>query len=109
MKKKAILSIVVDIILIGLIVAAVSVLLLSDNNDIVRNLLYMAIIVIIPTVFFITYNAFAGDKYDFDKIDPEEDELSEEAAENDIKDSIRYDNESEDKENIVDGEENKEK
>lgn len=78
MKKKAFLSIIIDIILIGIIVVAVYILLANNNKDIVQKLLYGLIIVVIPTGFYITYNAFAGQKYDFSKLPDDEAEEDEE-------------------------------
>ncbi len=68
MKKglKAVITVLVDVILIAVIVAAVYLMLFKAHNDTTKNILTVIIMLAIPVGFYMTYMVFAGDKYDYD-------------------------------------------
>lgn len=83
MKKglKAVITVLVDVILIAIIVVAVYLMLFKTHNNTTKNILTVIIVLAIPIGFYMTYMVFAGDKYDYD--DPalweDEDENSDES------------------------------
>ncbi len=76
MKKglKAVITVLVDVILIAVIVVAVYLMLFKAHNDTTKNILTVIIVLAIPVGFYMTYMVFAGDKYDYDDLALWEDE-----------------------------------
>ena len=83
MKKglKAVITVLVDVILIAIIVVAVYLMLFKTHNNTTKNILTVIIVLAIPIGFYMTYMVFAGDKYDYDDsaLCEDEDENSDES------------------------------
>lgn len=62
--RKAVITVLVDFALFALIVFSVYRLLFGDDGAGIRNLLTAGIVLAIPGMFYITYMALAGDKFD---------------------------------------------
>lgn len=79
MKKgqKALIAVCVDMVLLALIVVAVYMILFRGQEAWVGKLFSVLIVIAIPTGFYITYMAFAGDKFVFDEKDFEEEDPEE--------------------------------
>lgn len=83
--KKVLISIIIDFLLLGLVVAAVFFLVKGELDNRMRNILTWGIVLCIPAGFGITCWNVIGDKYD-DMRDPyleEEDKEEECEKEND--------------------------
>lgn len=65
--KKTLIVIVIDILLLVAIGFSVWKLVFFDTTGILKNVCLVAIVVLIPVIFFITYMNFAGDRFDFDE------------------------------------------
>lgn len=74
--KKAVITVLADFILLALIVFSVYRLLFGDDSAGRRNVFTACIVLAIPIMFYITYMAFAGDKFDYTPgmFDEDEDE-----------------------------------
>lgn len=62
--KKAVITVLVDFVLLALIVFSVYRLLFGHDSAGIRNLFTAFIVLAIPVMFYITYMALAGDKFD---------------------------------------------
>ncbi len=71
--KKRILTVLFDIVLVALVVAAVYFYLFGDVSSGIKKLLTAVIVISIPTIFVISFITFSGNKYDFE-IPEDEDE-----------------------------------
>lgn len=100
MKKgqKALIAVCVDMILLALIAVAVYMILSRGEEDWVRKLFSVVIVAAIPIGFYITYMAFAGDKFIFDEKEFEDDEDMEEDGE--IEEVAKNDGETKDTESL---------
>lgn len=80
--KKAVITVLADFVLLALIVFSVYRLLFGDDTSGRKNVFTACIVLAIPIMFFITYMAFAGDKFDYrpGMFDEDEDESEEEEA-----------------------------
>ena len=64
--KKALIVVLVDFALVALIVFSVYMMLKTDADTFLHNLFMILIVISIPTMFFVTYLSFSGDKYQYD-------------------------------------------
>ncbi|MGN0435660.1 MAG: hypothetical protein ACI4D8_03410 [Wujia sp.] len=91
--KKTLITIVIDLILVGLVVFAVIFLLKGNINQITRNILTWGIVVCIPVGFGITCWNILGDRYDnLKEPDTEEEQPEDEQPEDEQPESKLPDN-----------------
>lgn len=62
--KKAVITIIIDLVLVVLVVAAVILLIKGNASQIMKSILTWGIVVIIPIGFGITCWNIVGDRYD---------------------------------------------
>lgn len=88
--KKAVITVLADFVLLALIVFSVYRLLFGDDTAGRKNVFTACIVLAIPIMFFITYMAFAGDKFDYrpGMFDEDEDESEEESEEEEASDTV---------------------
>lgn len=62
--KKALLVVLIDIVLMGVIIFSVYKMLNTEVGSTAYNVFMALIVISIPVIFFSTYLTVAGDKYD---------------------------------------------
>lgn len=65
--KKALLAVLVDFVMLVLVVFSVYRLLFKPDTQIVKNVLTAVIVIAIPVMFYVTYMAAAGDKFEYNE------------------------------------------
>ncbi len=70
--KKAIFVVLLDLVLIGIIIFSVYMMLNTKVGSVGHNVFKVLIVVSIPVVFFATYLLVAGNKYDLNEADFED-------------------------------------
>ena len=110
MNKKKIVTIIIDIVLLAIIISAVYLMVSGQDfsaDALKSKICSVAIFLIIPVGFFITYNSFWGDKYDFDELYNkefvEDNEFTDDKSEDNVSDEDKSidDNLQNDSENIA--------
>lgn len=78
MNNKIIVTILTDIILLGIIVLSVYFIITRTDVEWINNLCTGIIFVSIPIIFYISYMTFAYDKFEYDEKAFEYDEMDKE-------------------------------
>ncbi|MBE5946113.1 MAG: hypothetical protein E7259_04100 [Lachnospiraceae bacterium] len=64
--KKALIVVFVDFVMLAVLIYSVYMMLTVKSGTVKHNIFTILTVVSIPIIFYVTYLAFAGDKYKFD-------------------------------------------
>ncbi len=87
-KKKLILTILIDLIVLGILIAAIYLLMLKDLKQWQSNIATALVVIAFPTIFYSLYTQFANRKYG--KLKDKDDKLWEDISqeENETEENI---------------------
>ena len=74
--KKILRTVIIDVIMLGILVVSVYAIMFKAKTDGAKNLFTALVVISIPVIFFTTYMAIAGDKYDYREEQTEEEQPS---------------------------------
>lgn len=99
--KRALVAVLIDFVMLALIVFSVYMLLFKADTPIMKNIFTGVIVIAIPVMFYATYMAAAGNKFEYN-----EDEFEDDSEDNDTLDigkSLK-ENDSSETENTLENE-----
>lgn len=92
--KRVLAAVLIDFAMLALLIYSVYMLLLKIDTKVMKNIFTAIIVLAIPVMFYVTYMAIAGDKFEYSDTEfeddaEEENEIQENKlnSENDIKDN----------------------